>query len=111
LVRKQQSLVRRLGYIVLLLHPTALARLFYQLHHQFKVIQVQPQLIVRLIQQSLLSCRFITTVTNGPPHYRIVLLLHKTIIVFAMAAAARKRQFVFLTVPHPVVVDELTTVV
>ena len=45
-----------------------------------------------------LRFRVITCVAHCAPHYRIVLLLHKTVVVFAIRARAREAQFLLLAV-------------
>ena len=53
----------------------------------------------------------IAGVADRAPHHRIVLLLDKAVVVFAIRARAREAQFLFLAVGQQILVDELGAVV
>jgi hypothetical protein len=109
--RPQQSLIRRLRLVIDFMHLGSVSGLVYQLHRWLEEVHVSPEDGIDAIQRLQGCSRTIPVVAYQPSHYRPVLLLHMTTIVFLVRAGPGEVDSFSLAVGIEMMVDELTAVV
>src|SRR5215470_9943220 len=105
--RTTQSLIRRLGRLISFLHLAAVTLFALEPHHRLKIVGVESQITVELIDQGQLLAAHQALIAHVPPHHSVVLLLHKTVVVLAVRPRAGESYALLLTIPEQMVVDEL----
>src|SRR5437870_13208346 len=107
--RAAQPLIRGLGRVISLLHLTAISFLAFEFHHRLKVVGVESQVTIEFVDQSQLLSSHQSLIADVPSHNRVVLLLHKTVVILAIGPRPPEGDAFMLTILEQVIMDELRT--
>ena len=68
-------------------------------------------MLIKLIDPPKFLFCVIAEITHCPPHYRVVLLFHKTVVILSVTSASGKGDTLLLTVIEKMVIDKLSSTV
>ncbi len=104
-------MIWRLRFIISFLHPAAYSLFGFELHGRQKEVSVEAQVTIEIVEQLQLLLSIKAAVTNGAADHRIILLFHKTVIIFAVRTRASEGKFLIPAVTLQLRVNELAPIV
>src|SRR2546422_4491991 len=103
ILRAAQPLIRSLGWVISLLHLTAVSFFAFEFHHRLKIVGIESQVAVELIDQGQLLPAPQALIAKVPPHNGVVLLLHKKVVVLSIWPRTRESNDFITGIIHPIV--------